>query len=276
MYWDQEKTKCLIEDYRESRVLWDLCDSSYKDNRKNFKVWEELSKKYECSIKDLKDKIINLRTTFHRKRKQKSGSGRTEPWMYFQSLTFLLDVDVPKQSVPTEEYFDETEDETDKESDRSVSPGPSIRRNPDQHKQRAEGPSAPKNKKQRYQSERQEETDQRADEAYKILQTASQQQDEFFIYGQHVGNELRKLSSTSYHIAKHYINNILFDAAMRKYEPDVGRSENSIPSTQLYPPPLSSSHSVPDSFSYLSAPTQSHNPQTNKRPSFLRSITYSI
>lgn len=107
MYWDQEKTKCLIEDYRESRVLWDLCYSSYKDNRKKFKVWKELSKKYECSIKDLKDKIKNLRTTFHRKRKQKSGSGRTEPWVYFESLTFLLDVDVPKQSVSTDKNFDE-------------------------------------------------------------------------------------------------------------------------------------------------------------------------
>lgn len=213
-------------------------------------------------------------------------------------------------------FIFQTEDESDKESDRSVSPGPSTRGNPDQHKQPAEensatknkkrryqsehqeaeqerelepnrpvsevsvgpsarrnpdphkqpaGQSAPKNKKQRYQSERQEEADRRADEAYKILQTASQQ-DEFFIYGQHVGNELRKLSSTSYQIAKNYINNILFDAAMGKFEPDVGRSENSIPSIQLCPPPLSSSHSAPDSFSCLSAPTQSHNPQTNDLP----------
>jgi hypothetical protein len=52
----------------------------------------------------------------------------------------------------------------------------------------------------------------RADEAYAILKSSTKR-DDFSIYGEHVGNELRKLQPTAQIYVKHAINNILFQAA---------------------------------------------------------------
>lgn len=54
-------------------------------------------------------------------------------------------------------------------------------------------------------------------------------QDEFEVYGQYVGTELRALNDEhSIIIAKYYINNILLDARLRKYR----RSNQSQPTVQ--------------------------------------------
>lgn len=98
--WDTEKIKCLIEDYRERRPLWDLRDPHYKDKKQKLSLWEELSSKYEISVRDLKEKLKNLRTTFHRNRRKKSGT-----WPHMDSLSFILEVDDPQQSTYAEDNF---------------------------------------------------------------------------------------------------------------------------------------------------------------------------
>lgn len=55
------------------------------------------------------------------------------------------------------------------------------------------------------------------EEAYRILKSTCQR-DDCSTYGEHVGNELRNLNPTARTIAKHMINNILFDASMGKYD----------------------------------------------------------
>jgi hypothetical protein len=72
MTWDTEKVKYRIEEYREKSILWDLWDSNYKENRKKLMLWEELAMKFECSLKEVKEKVKIVRTIFHRYRK-KSG-----------------------------------------------------------------------------------------------------------------------------------------------------------------------------------------------------------
>ena len=57
----------------------------------------------------------------------------------------------------------------------------------------------------------------REQEAYDILKNACQR-DDCSIYGEHVANELRSLSSRARTIVKHTINNTLFEAAMGKYD----------------------------------------------------------
>ncbi|KAK3892498.1 hypothetical protein Pcinc_003729 [Petrolisthes cinctipes] len=59
--------------------------------------------------------------------------------------------------------------------------------------------------------------DERAEEAYMILKE-SLRRDESTIYGEHVACEIRKLNPRVQTIVKHKMNNILFEAAMGKYD----------------------------------------------------------
>lgn len=59
--------------------------------------------------------------------------------------------------------------------------------------------------------------DERAEEAYMTLKE-SLRRDESTIYGEHVACEIRKLNPRVQTIAKHKMNNILFEAAMGKYD----------------------------------------------------------
>lgn len=72
----------------------------------------------------------------------------------------------------------------------------------------------------------------RLEEAYEVLHEAKNRmmsQDEFEVYGQYVGTELRALNDEhSIIIAKYYINNILLDARLGKYR----RSNQSQPTVQ--------------------------------------------
>lgn len=55
-----------------------------------------------------------------------------------------------------------------------------------------------------------------SEEAYAVLKESTNK-DEHSTYGEYVANEIRKLQPTAQTIVKHLINNILFDAAMGKY-----------------------------------------------------------
>lgn len=80
---------------------------------------------------------------------------------------------------------------------------------------------APKRTRKGYSSSREEE-------AYNILKNACQR-DDCSTYGEHVANELRNLSSRARIMVKHVINNALFEAAMGKYDVDIGTSHVSTP-----------------------------------------------
>jgi hypothetical protein len=54
-------------------------------------------------VKEVKENVKNLRTTFHRYRKKKSGSAKGDQWVHFPSLSFLLEVDAPKRGLSTDE-----------------------------------------------------------------------------------------------------------------------------------------------------------------------------
>lgn len=69
----------------------------------------------------------------------------------------------------------------------------------------------------------------RADEAYNVLQNC-RKKDEFSTYGEHVGNEIRKLNEKAQIYVKHAINNILFKAAIGLYDRSNNACESSSPS----------------------------------------------
>lgn len=105
MEWSDDIVKDLISAYYEKRILWDPSHNDYNHNRLKAKVWEELSKTFNCSVKDLKDKVKNLRTTFHRVRRKnwkKISSGSEPEWKFFSALAFLTEIDLLREGLSTE------------------------------------------------------------------------------------------------------------------------------------------------------------------------------
>lgn len=108
MEWNIQKTTLFIEDYHTSPELWNNKSASYKDRNVKSDKLKLLATKYECSVDELKKKIKNLRSAFHREHKRitkpKSGSSpKKEKWFAYNLLTFLLDVDIPRQTFSTAE-----------------------------------------------------------------------------------------------------------------------------------------------------------------------------
>ncbi|KAG8338555.1 hypothetical protein J6590_000225 [Homalodisca vitripennis] len=177
-----------------------------------------LAIKYDCSVTDLKKKVKNLRSAFHRKHKRitkpKSGSSpKKEKWFAYNLLSFLLDVDIPRETFSTAENSEEEDNAASEmstsDTQNTILPteggneGVSVKHFLSPKKRaKTSKPKSPYSK--------------REEEAYIALQQAMKK-DECTTYGEHVGNELRALQPRARTIVKHLINNILFEAAMGKY-----------------------------------------------------------
>lgn len=87
-------------------------------------------------------------------------------------------------------------------------------------------------------------TDPRADEAYRILKDTyeSKIRDKSQAFGNHVASKHREYSKRTKAYVEHYINNILFDADMGKYD-----YEQSFASTPTYSYSDSSQNTLPNS-----------------------------
>lgn len=116
MDWSNDKTVSFIEYYRSNEILWNHQLSDFKNNRRKLDIFQKLSKKFECDIPTLKRKIKNLRTQFHREHKAitKTVSGQSPikkiKWCYYDGLSFLLDVDLPRQGTSTHDESDEIDE----------------------------------------------------------------------------------------------------------------------------------------------------------------------
>ncbi|XP_057654721.1 uncharacterized protein LOC130892977 [Diorhabda carinulata] len=197
MEWSNDKTVAFIEDYHNSPELWNNKTPVYKDIKLRNDKLTQLSGKYDCTLMELKKKIKNLRSAFHRERKKlqekKSGSSPSKKgkWFAYELLSFLIDVDVPKTTSSTagsdEEEFDV--DMLHSSSQLSV-PSPS---------------------------------------AYAILQNSvSQQKDASTVFGEYVATKHRKYSCYTKNVIEHLINTILYNVDMGKYDDPSATSQRSI------------------------------------------------
>ncbi|KAG8303178.1 hypothetical protein J6590_016148 [Homalodisca vitripennis] len=103
MEWSNQKTTLFIEDYHNTPELWDNRSAFYKDRNIKCDKLNQLAIKYDCSVTDLKKNVKYLRSAFHREHKRitkpKSGSSpKKEKWFAYNLLTFLLDVDIPRET----------------------------------------------------------------------------------------------------------------------------------------------------------------------------------
>lgn len=105
MDWSHERTIEFIEEYRENEILWNHQLPDFKNNKKKFDVYKRLSEKYGTDLVEVKKKIKNIRSQFHREHKAitKTTTGQSpkkkSKWCYYDSLLFLLDVDSPREGV---------------------------------------------------------------------------------------------------------------------------------------------------------------------------------
>ncbi|KAK9880862.1 hypothetical protein WA026_013187 [Henosepilachna vigintioctopunctata] len=103
MEWSIDKTLAFIEDYHNSPELWNNKTPVYKDIKLRNDKLAQLSGKYDCTLMELKKKIKNLRSAFHRERKKlqekKSGSSPSKKgkWFAYELLSFQLTPMYPKQ-----------------------------------------------------------------------------------------------------------------------------------------------------------------------------------
>ncbi|KAG7162741.1 uncharacterized protein LOC121873514 [Homarus americanus] len=120
-------------------------------------------------------------------------------------------------------------------------------------------PPATQAKKEPKRKKAESEEDPRIEEALNILKgaaaSASSQQDECGVYGQHVANKLRNYSKRTRAIVQHHMNNTLFNADMGQFDMET-RPFSACPTTASNIPTLGSYHSIPtpESHSVHSSP----------------------
>nr|CAI5823421.1 unnamed protein product [Callosobruchus analis] len=209
MEWCNQKYLDFIEDYRKCEVLWDVRNSKYKNNRIKRDYLLGLARKYDLVEDDIKKKIKNLRSAFHREHNRivnkKSGSGFTndnKKWFAYDSLKFILDVTEPRAG--TSSTINEDVTSSPKHTDSDTCP----EENMDANISAPAGPPRPtsqndatvdqlrKKRKRSLKLVSQTENEKRAEEAYHILKKSASN-DDHSVYGQHVANESRKLSPIS-------------------------------------------------------------------------------
>ncbi|KAK3860557.1 hypothetical protein Pcinc_033398 [Petrolisthes cinctipes] len=229
MSWSQEKTADFIESYRNSQVLWDIRLKDYKNNLVKLDALRLLAEQYQCDVATVKRKIKNLRTAFRREHnirtRKKSGSSpiKKSKWFGYDLLLFLVDVEIARPGYSSQveaecieggaEFVDDAE--TSGMSSHLHTEGPEASQ--DVEKGTTNDNAKETSKKIAQNNKRRTVDDERAEEAYMILKE-SLRRDESTIYGEHVACEIRKLNPRVQTIVKHKMNNILFEAAMGKYD----------------------------------------------------------
>lgn len=104
--WTEEETKELILLYEENEFLWKTNHPDYRNREKKDRMFNELSKSFKCTAKEVQRKLHNLRNQVSQEmkkmRNKKSGAGTddiyTSKWRFFSSLQFLIPTLMAKPS----------------------------------------------------------------------------------------------------------------------------------------------------------------------------------
>ncbi|KAJ8949001.1 hypothetical protein NQ314_008307 [Rhamnusium bicolor] len=99
------QTLSFIEDYRSHSALWDIVDKDYTNKMKRNDTYTVLARKYNMTVKGVKNKIKNLRSYFSKEHQKvtekKNGAGAEDkydsPWFAYKSMLFISDSVTPRQ-----------------------------------------------------------------------------------------------------------------------------------------------------------------------------------
>ncbi|XP_053688861.1 uncharacterized protein LOC128738059 [Sabethes cyaneus] len=207
MEWTSETTLKLIELYHNNEILWNQSLPEYKLNSKKLDVFKEMTKVLGCTIAEIKQKIKNLRSQFHREHKAvklAAGQGRSPKtqWCFYGSLQFLLSADTAdRKGMFTDSYIEDNYDKATKEE--------AILTCKTEFDTSLISTSSRKKRKPAAAF-----MDDPAEEAYDVLNEPVEK-DDLAIYAEYVTNEIRKLRPRTQLNVKHQINNLLYQAALQ-------------------------------------------------------------
>ncbi|XP_076276156.1 uncharacterized protein LOC143207035 [Lasioglossum baleicum] len=237
---DNEKCKIFIELYKRHRSLWDPKHYDYHNSAIRENSWREISSILNLPVAELKNKMKSLMGTYRRERSRqkkslitRSGKGDiyVSKWFAFDCFNFLSDRDNTTQAmeVLTKTETDVSMDEQNGmdiahaevliETVDEMHAGTSYNAPQTNCADLLKLPPTSAKKKRRMTSPPSEEGH-TLEKLFTMLQERMDviSTDPYFTFGQHVANELRKYDARTVTHVKHAINNIIFDADMRRIQ----------------------------------------------------------
>ncbi|CAF4935764.1 unnamed protein product [Pieris macdunnoughi] len=194
--WDNETCLTLIDAYESKRVLWDSTYEEYYNRIKKEDAWRSFR-----------------RERSKQKRSSKTGSGQHQAyvskWFAFYRMKFLMD-----KSERNETRDSSNENRTQDVLDVENGDSQGINDNDASSEIRPAKQKSAKKKKIEYDNLM-------VMSAYELLKKTADSDDPYTSYGLHIANELKKYNKGTLACVKHAINNIIFQADMGNYSPNV-------------------------------------------------------
>ncbi|CAH1970882.1 unnamed protein product [Acanthoscelides obtectus] len=244
--WTIEEVTNLIEVYRERPNLWNPKNVDYKNRYKKYDSLKEIAEIFGTTKDEIERKLKNINTQYQRERRnykkcQKSGAGNEfkAKWFGYTAMAFLQDRNKPKKGHQAGIEYDDSDstDGSDNESlleDRVV-PQAETQENIEDfevvrledrqsvqagnqvphQEQLKDMPSTPKRNTSEVE---QFLVPPKSSRKKKGSNGGTQVRDEYNIYGELVGHQIRSLSTEFAKVtAQKLINDILFNAKLGKY-----------------------------------------------------------
>ncbi|EZA48209.1 hypothetical protein X777_14230 [Ooceraea biroi] len=110
MEWNEETTLRFIDIYKENDLLWNPKNQKYYNKIMRNDAWLDISKQMNLTPEECKRKMFSLLAALRREKSQIKKSQGTRKgtdeiynssWFAFQSLQFMLDKDVPTNTLNT-------------------------------------------------------------------------------------------------------------------------------------------------------------------------------
>ncbi|XP_053618508.1 spastin-like [Plodia interpunctella] len=234
--WSSEQILTLIELYQNSQILW---DTSKKND-----AWESIATTLNKPRKDVEGKIHNIRSQFLRERKKiasskstgsASGDVHKSNWFAYDSLLFLV------KGATSSGSMDSMNAQTSESSvaHEEIPAASQVLTQP------PEAPTSPPPLPTQPMPLTNTQNKRKKDdlsEVYEIMKSAKarmdQPKDEYQIYADYIASELRNIKNEHAVLqTKYFINNILLEARMGKYnytENAMGSNSSDTQSYQSY------------------------------------------
>ncbi|VVC45279.1 Hypothetical protein CINCED_3A016423 [Cinara cedri] len=236
MEWPDEFTLRLISLYQDKPILWNPTNKDFKMVNKKLTCWMDIAEELQMDVTVVKKKIDSLRTSFRRelRRERTTGMGNDgyhSKWFAFKSMQFLNKHVRHRKRInniasPLSQFEEDITDDESIKSDhtnRSPSTTNSVLNNP------VEVVKGKTSESQKLLKKQDDQEDPQVDEACKVFKIIAEnknaltEKDECISFGEYVTTQLKKFDSHTRAIAKHLIQNTLFEAEMGKLQQNFRR-----------------------------------------------------
>ncbi|KAB7503703.1 UNVERIFIED_CONTAM: hypothetical protein RMT77_010683 [Armadillidium vulgare] len=224
MEWPNDKILLLIDEYRKRPLLWDSSHKFYKLYNRKIEAWSELASIFQTDIYEVKRKINSLLASYRRERQkiQNSAEGEvyTSGWFAFKRMSFLMDKNTARKISYTIDGTDQGENNMENFGIAVTDTDDNVLQNNFIKEEYLEDASLACQAIFKRKREEEKQDHQIIKEFTHSAQAVvtSPPRDEHSVYGEHIGNEIRKMNYHAQCTVKHMINDIIFDAQMGMYD----------------------------------------------------------